>query len=117
LKPIAAGFPKSYRLNDPREYSRVFESATLRRRSGSLRLTAAGNTMPTARLGLVVSKRALRRAVDRNRAKRVLRDAFRIRRPELPAMDIILQVTGPCTNDELREAFVRLIGEMCSSGR
>ena len=35
------------------------------------------------RVGVVVSKRTFRRAVDRNRAKRLLREAFRLTRPKL----------------------------------
>jgi len=35
------------------------------------------------RVGVVVSKRSFRRAVDRNRAKRLLREAFRLTRPKL----------------------------------
>lgn len=68
--------------------------------------------MQTARLGLVVGKRALRRAVDRNRARRVLRETFRVRRGDLPALDIVVQVTGMASNDELREALEAALGEM-----
>jgi len=50
--------------------------------------------MDGARLGLVVPKRILKRAVDRNRAKRQIRESFRLARPELPAWDIVVLVTG-----------------------
>ena len=80
-------------------------------------MTAAPNTMQTARLGLVVSKRALRRSVDRNRAKRVIRETFRASRQDLPEMDIIVQVTGPSSKDDLREALGKLLGEMRNMSR
>jgi ribonuclease P protein component len=73
--------------------------------------------MQTARLGLVVSKRALRRAVDRNRAKRVLRETFRTLREELPEMDLIVQVVGPASNDEIRAALTRLLAELRNGNR
>ncbi len=43
------------------------------------------------RLGVVVSKRAFRRAVDRARAKRLMREAFRLNRARLAgACDVVL---------------------------
>jgi ribonuclease P protein component len=45
---------------------------------------------PTARLGLAISKKHARRSVDRNRIKRVAREAFRVRRQSLPPVDIIV---------------------------
>lgn len=52
------------------------------------------NTAGLARLGLVISKRALRRAVDRNGVRRWARDAFRLRQHALPAADIVLRLHG-----------------------
>lgn len=71
--------------------------------------------MHTARLGLVVGKRALPRAHERNRAKRVLRDAFRRRRADLPAMDIVIQVTGDAASDRYRASLAALLAELQSS--
>ena len=66
----------------------------MRLRSPPLRLVAKGNQFGAARLGLVVPKRALPRAVDRNRAKRVLRESFRKARAGLPPCDIVVRVDG-----------------------
>lgn len=49
------------------------------------------NGTALTRVGLSVGKAAYREAVDRNRARRVLREAFRLSHPELPAgLDVIL---------------------------
>jgi ribonuclease P protein component len=41
---------------------------------------------------VVVSSRFLPRAVDRNRFKRIVREAFRTRRAELPACDVLIRL-------------------------
>ena len=50
----------------------------------------AGQQM--ARLGLAVSKKQARRAVDRNRLKRLIRECFRHRRHELAGIDIVVLI-------------------------
>jgi ribonuclease P protein component len=71
--------------------------------------------MPTARLGLVVGKRAVRRAVDRNRVKRVLREEYRRTREGLARLDIVIQVTGPATNESLRAAYAAILLDLRTS--
>ncbi|MEM6710277.1 MAG: ribonuclease P protein component, partial [Pseudomonadota bacterium] len=44
-----------------------------------------------ARLGLVVAKRVLPRAVDRNQVKRQIREAFRLWHARLPSVDLVVQ--------------------------
>ena len=46
------------------------------------------------RLGLVVAKRLLRRSVDRNLVRRLAREAFRIRRQNLPMYDLIVRLAA-----------------------
>jgi ribonuclease P protein component len=112
LEDSSEGFPRGVRLNNSRDFNRVFRTATVRKGRGALRMSAVPTRMHTARLGLVVGKRALRRAHDRNRAKRVLRDTFRRRREALPPMDIIILVTGDAGNRAYREALEALLSEL-----
>lgn len=42
------------------------------------------------RLGLAIAKRIARRAVDRNRLRRIARESFRLRRNRLPALDFVV---------------------------
>ena len=76
------------------------------------------------RLGVVASKRTFRRAVDRNRAKRLLREVFRLNRHRFTgAVDVVLVARariGEPAFVVLADELVRLAGQagLCpSSGR
>ena len=51
---------------------------------------ARPNGLGRARLGLAVGVRAAGNAVNRNRVKRVVREAFRHIHQELPAVDLVV---------------------------
>jgi len=51
------------------------------------------NGLPTARLGLVIAKKLARRAVWRNTLKRLVREAFRRYRADLPCVDIVIRLS------------------------
>jgi len=68
-----------------------------------------------ARLGLAVSRRVSKRAVDRNRIKRHARESFRLVRARLPAFDLLLiarqqaaNATGALLRADLDAAWFRL---------
>lgn len=72
-----------------------------------LLLTACRSDWPLARLGLAVSKRC-GNAVQRNRWKRLIREAFRRLRNELPCgIDFVVQprVPQPPSLDELQRSL------------
>ena len=53
---------------------------------------ARPNGLTHARIGIIASKRVAPRAVDRNRAKRLVREAFRAMRHRLTGTDIVVQL-------------------------
>lgn len=55
-------------------------------------LQSENNTLGHARLGLVVGKKAAKRANKRNYMKRVIREWFRLHQHELPAKDFVVRV-------------------------
>lgn len=48
------------------------------------------NQLGRARLGMAIAKKALRRAHERNRLRRLIRESFRQQRHALPAVDVVL---------------------------
>ena len=108
------GFPKRRRLNSPREFSRVLRSPQFRFYRGSLRVFASDNAALEPRLGLVVGRRAVRRAHDRNRLKRTAREVFRQHCQGLPSLDIVLHLRGPVHHLELKRQLEDAFKQMRS---
>ncbi len=72
---ISAVFPPSARVRTKREFDRIFEHGR-RTATPMLTLHFLADTEPS-RLGLAVSRKVDRRAVARNRIKRLIRERFR----------------------------------------
>jgi ribonuclease P protein component len=51
---------------------------------------AKPNGLAHARLGMIAGRKAMPRAVDRNRCKRLVREVFRAARPMLAALDVVV---------------------------
>ena len=79
-------FPKEARLRKPGEFRRVYAEG--KRFEGRF-MTAFIMPSETVfqRFGVTASKKAIGKAHDRNRAKRLLREAFRLSRAELDQLD------------------------------
>lgn len=82
-------FPEHARLLKPAEFSRVFKQP-IRSSDRLFTILAVNNELEFARLGLAISKKHAKRAVDRNRIKRLVRESFRLTRPGLPAIDLVV---------------------------
>jgi ribonuclease P protein component len=79
---------RSLRLLKADNYSFVFDKAE-RFGNYSFTVLARANGLKHPRLGLAISKKCAKRAVDRNRIKRLFRESFRINQHKLPSVDII----------------------------
>ena len=76
------------RLPDKAAFDRVFAAPDIRQRRHPFSVLARRRSSGCARLGLVIGKRHARRAVDRNRLRRILREHFRT--TPLEAVDIVV---------------------------
>ena len=70
-------FPASKRLHNSKEFDAVFKRNQYRISKPEFLLLARRNEVNQNRLGMVVPKRITPTAVERNRFKRLIREAFR----------------------------------------
>jgi ribonuclease P protein component len=84
-----ARFPKRSRLLEPQQFRAVFDHPQQRLSAGELLLLSRPNQCEHARIGIVIGKKVARRACDRNRFKRVIRESFR-QQPLLTGQDVIV---------------------------
>ena len=98
------------RLVEKADFDRVFAD-NQRARTDYVMVMARPNRAGHPRLGMVIAKRVLARAVDRNRVKRCVRESFRQAWPQLPACDFVVRlIAKPLPGDEARDlprTFVR----------
>ena len=81
-------FKKCKRLLNASDFREVFEHNRLKVANHSLLILAKPTDRPLSRLGLVIAKKNVPTAVQRNLIKRVVREAFRQHQFEIP-MDIV----------------------------
>jgi ribonuclease P protein component len=90
---VNQSFARRYRLTKTDEFSSVFGfRKAIRGKWLMLHYQPQAEGASAARLGLVVGKKQLKRAVDRNKVKRIARELFRRQRADLPAYDLIVRL-------------------------
>lgn len=82
-------FPKEYRLNTPAEFSQVFKKPQKLYAEG-LTILYVENGMAYARLGMAIAKKHAKRAVLRNRVRRLIRENFRQHATQLAGFDVVI---------------------------
>lgn len=103
---MRTSYPASARLHRPSEYALALRGKRVAR--GALFVVntprhSTSSSQDTARLGLIIPKRLAAKAVTRNTIKRVIREAFRLQRPHLPAKDIVFRLHSKVPELSLRQ--------------
>jgi len=88
LTKQAYSFPKTLRLLKSHEF-RHFVKFGKKVGNKEFLLSAKPNKFNYPRLGIVVSKKCSKKAVERNRIKRVIRESFRYHQHHLGGFDIL----------------------------
>ncbi len=82
-------FGRNKRLLTAGAYQAVFSGTCYKVAHPHLLLLARPNNFSHPRLGVIVAKKNIRHAVDRNRVKRVVRSTFRLSQNQLDSLDIV----------------------------
>jgi ribonuclease P protein component len=101
--------PRAARLTGAHAFDRVFASRSARSgRHFRIHYVASEPGVETPRFGMTVSKRVARRAVERNRVRRQIRESFRLHRCGLDPYDFVVRALPSAANAdraELRRAL------------
>ena len=84
------GFPKDSRLLNAADYKAVFDNAQYKVSCRHFLMLAVSNDRGAKRLGMVIAKKSVAKAVQRNRIKRQIRESFRKTRPGIEPFDVVV---------------------------
>ena len=110
------GFPRARRLLTAADYQRVFDQPDARASHRHLLLLARRNDLGRHRLGLVIAKKHVKLAVQRNRIKRLAREFMRHCEGGPGSFDVVLlarprvgQLDNASLSTILRQQWTKLI--------
>lgn len=101
---LTGRFSRQQRLTQASEFKKVFANPCVKQGDANMLLLGIKNNQETARLGLAVAKKQLKRAVSRNRFKRLTRESFRHHLSTINNLDIVVVARAGAefkTNKEL----------------
>ena len=103
-------YPPTARVRAKSDFDRIFQHG--RRKALPVLALHCLDTGNPPRLGLAVSRKVDKRAVGRNRIKRILRDHFRLNQEKLGMVDVVIVArpgASELSGSALREAFDNLV--------
>jgi ribonuclease P protein component len=113
------GFPKTTRLLTAEDFKAVFSNSQFKASCRHILVLAISNDSPSSRLGLVIAKKNVSKAVQRNRVKRIIRDSFRHHQDTLAGLDLVVlarkdadKLGNPQLRDRMQKMWVQLNKEL-----
>ena len=95
--PGIHAFTRSSRLLDAASYANVFDSCDKKASSKIGTLFSVTTALPSSRIGIIVAKRQIKHANQRNQVKRLVREDFRLR--FFPrSSDYVFLARHPCSD-------------------
>ncbi len=100
-------FSRSSRLTLAGEFKQVFQN-NFRVSDDCFTLLVGKQQSLNTRIGFAVAKKQIKRAVDRNHLKRLIRESFRRHQSEMPNLDIVVMVRFNILQLNNSQIFTRL---------
>jgi len=97
--PPVFRFSRSFRITTKAEYAAVFDEGH-KLSQGWFLVLYKKNQKEYPRLGIIVSKRIIKKAPGRNYLKRLLRESFRVRKATMAGLDLVIMVRKGCKIDD-----------------
>ena len=114
----SARFTRQHRLLSTSQFKPLFDHPQWRASGQHFLLLVCENDVTVARLGIVIGKRRVKRAVDRNLLRRQIRESFRHRGCDLAGLDIVVLVRADLDHpdkvlvaEELDKVWVKLLAK------
>ncbi|WP_020679559.1 ribonuclease P protein component [Marinobacterium rhizophilum] len=106
-------YPRQLRILTGEGFQKVFDKVSLKVPDQPILILASFNELDHPRIGFVISKKNVRRAVKRNRIRRIIRESFRLNQHQLPPVDLVILARKGL--DELEPEEVHQLMKKCWS--
>jgi len=87
---LGANFSRCHRLLNVNDFRKVFDEAEIKLSEKNFLILIRRAESKIPKLGIVISKKKVRLAVNRNRCKRIIRESFRTHQKLLAGLELVV---------------------------